>query len=345
MNFLISISHPAWSHQFKAVIELLKADKQTVIVAGINKDGALDLLDSFGIPYHIIATHTGKNTWQKIGLLFSTTFEIFKLSRKYKPDFYIGRAAPMVSVNAFLFRKKHLVFEDTEISRIGLLSCQLFSTEIITPNSFMRNLGKKHLRINGLKELFYLHPNRFQPNSDIFKYLKIEPTQPFVFIRLVAFAASHDLGYSGTSVQEVEQLIERCKKIGKVFVSSELELPTHLKEYQINVPFDQIHHVLYFAQLVLTEGATMATESAILRTPSIYLNPLNAGTINSLANDYNLIIKANSGNKYQKAMQAIDTFEHAKDSSIFKENHAKLIADNQDMTTFYMNRINHYLES
>lgn len=344
MNFLISISHPAWSHQFKGVIQQLLSENHQVIVAGINKDGALDLLDSFGIKYHVIAKHTGKNTWQKIGLLFSTTFEIFKLSLKYKPDFYLGRAAPMVSVNAFLFRKKHLVFEDTEISRIGLLSCKWFSTEIITPNSFMKDLGKKQLKINGLKELFYLHPSVFQADETIYKYLNIAINQPFVFIRLVAFAASHDLGYKGTQIKDVETLIKKAEKIGKVFISSELELPAHLADYQIKIPYHLIHHVLFFAQLVLTEGATMATESAILGTPSIYLNPLNAGTINSLSKDYNLIIKANSGNKLEKALQAIDEFQAAKGSHEFQSNHERLIQDNQNMTEFYLNRIQYHLE-
>ena len=43
-----------------------------------------------------------------------------------------------------------------------------------------------------------------------------------------------------------------------------------------------MHHALAGADLFVGEGATMASESAILGTPSVYINPLEAGSINEL---------------------------------------------------------------
>ena len=40
-----------------------------------------------------------------------------------------------------------------------------------------------------------------------------------------------------------------------------------------------MHHVLASATLFIGEGATMASECAMLGTPAIYINSLNAGTL------------------------------------------------------------------
>ena len=51
-----------------------------------------------------------------------------------------------------------------------------------------------------------------------------------------------------------------------------------LKQYQLSINPIEIHDVLSFADLFIGEGATMASESAIMGTPSIYVNSLTAGT-------------------------------------------------------------------
>ena len=52
-----------------------------------------------------------------------------------------------------------------------------------------------------------------------------------------------------------------------------------LKKYQLAINPIDIHDVLSFADLFIGEGATMASESAIMGTPSIYVNSLTAGTL------------------------------------------------------------------
>jgi hypothetical protein len=62
-------------------------------------------------------------------------------------------------------------------------------------------------------------------------------------------------------------------------VTVEGELPAELERYRLAIPYRHIHHVLAFASLYVGEGATMASEAAVLGTPSVYVNTLEAGTI------------------------------------------------------------------
>ncbi len=75
------------------------------------------------------------------------------------------------------------------------------------------------------------------------------------------------------------EIITELLKHGKVFVSSEKKLPETLEKFKIPIPPHQMHHALAFAKLFVGEGATMASECAVLGTPAIYINDLQAGSI------------------------------------------------------------------
>ena len=83
----------------------------------------------------------------------------------------------------------------------------------------------------------------------------------------------------------LEKLINEIKKYSKVFITSESELPQKLEKYKLQINPTEIHNVLYFSNLFIGEGATMASECAILGTPSIYINSLTAGTLEAQEKD------------------------------------------------------------
>jgi len=45
-------------------------------------------------------------------------------------------------------------------------------------------------------------------------------------------------------------------------------------KYTMNIEPEDLHHILAFASLYIGEGATTASEAAILGTPAIYMNPM-----------------------------------------------------------------------
>ena len=74
-------------------------------------------------------------------------------------------------------------------------------------------------------------------------------------------------------------LIAEIKNHARIFISAENKIPRIFKKYQLSINPTEIHDVLSFAELFIGEGATMASECAIMGTPSIYINSLSAGTL------------------------------------------------------------------
>lgn len=310
MRVLISIEHPAWAHQFRYVIKELERRGHTVKIVAINKDRDLELLDAFGFKYDIISHSSGKNILEK-GLIFLvTTLKIFLISLKFKPDIYVGRASPMMSINSFLMRKKHIIFEDSEKAGFSLGVARIFSSTIITPSCFRKNLGKKHIRIEGYKETFYLHPEYFKPDQLILSEVGLALGEKFVILRFVAWQAHHDIRHHGFSLADKFELVQKIQQYAKVFITSELPLPPDLEQYKIKVPPHRIHDLLFYANLLVTDSQTMTTEAAILGTPAVRCNTFvcsnDMGNFVELENKYDLIYCFRSGKQaIQKALELI----------------------------------------
>ena len=73
--------------------------------------------------------------------------------------------------------------------------------------------------------------------------------------------------------------METLKKYAKVCITSEGTISKELEKYKLNIHPTDIHHILAHAALFIGEGATMASECAMLGTPAIYVNTLSAGTL------------------------------------------------------------------
>jgi len=64
-------------------------------------------------------------------------------------------------------------------------------------------------------ELCYLHPNRYVPDSNIYKELKLKENEPYVIFRFVSWGANHDIGQFGftekSKITIVKKIQERIK--------------------------------------------------------------------------------------------------------------------------------------
>lgn len=291
MRLLVSIEHPAWAHQFRYIIKELQRRGHEVTVIAINKDRDLELLDSFGIPYIVISDTPGFNTFEKGVIFLKTLVKIFTIARRTKPDVFFGRASPMMTLNAFLFRRPHYVFEDSEPNRFSILISKWFSTKIVTPQDLRWDLGEKQLRLNTYKELFYLHPNHFTPDPSVLSMLTGDPEEKIILFRFVSMTAHHDIGQHG--IIQKAPFVERMLPYGRVFISAECELPASLEQYRAPIPVDRIHDLLFYTTLLITDSQTMTTEAAVLGTPAIrcnsFVGPHDMSNYRELENEYGLI--------------------------------------------------------
>ncbi len=287
MKAAISIEHPAWSHQFRGIIEKINESGEALVIA-VDKDGDLSLLDSFGIKYVKLADSTGNNVLEKGVLFIKLCIDYYREVRRFAPDILIGRASPMMAVAAWLLRKPHVIFEDTEVSKFSLNICRKFSRCIITPETFLTDLGEKQLRLPIYKELFYLHKG-FAPDAEIVKNAGIEVDKPYAIVRFVSWNASHDVGMGGLSAEGKIRFINEIEALMPAYISDEGALPPELENRRLKIPFDKVHHALYYATFVFSEGASMASEAAILGTHSFYLNQITSGTTKEQEERFHLL--------------------------------------------------------
>jgi len=284
MRIFLDIGHPAHVHYFKNLIKSLKIKGNKFLITAREKDVTHELLNNYNIPY--ISRGRGSNgLLGKFLYLFKANYQLYKLGKNFKPDLFISFASPYAGHIALLLKKPHISFTDTEHAKLGIISFLPFANIVLTPKVFKIDLGKKHLKFNGYMEQCYLQEKYFSPSSKVLEQLKLGSKEKFVIIRLVSWNASHDIGQSGINHTILEKLINEIKKYSKVFITSESELPQKLEKYKLQINPTEIHNVLYFSNLFIGEGATMASECAILGTPSIYINSLTAGTLEAQERD------------------------------------------------------------
>lgn len=346
MNIVISIEHPAWAHQFKKIIKVLEEENHNVIVFAVKKDINIQLLEKFDIRYTKVANTTGKGIIHKAWLLLSITAKMFAFLLNKKPDLFIGRASPMIAINAFLFRKPHIIFEDTDHSYISLFICKLFSKKIITNIAFRTDLGKKHIKIDTLKELFYLHPAIFTPDENILTEVGLIKNETFSIIRFVAWEADHDMGCDGLSLDIKRNVITELLKFGKVFITSEKELPEEFKQYQIRLSPEKIHSFIYYSSLVYGESATMATEAAILGVHSIFCDFAGRGYTDELESKYGLVsnFKLDKESQLNSVTKAVELIRQKDIFEIGKNKAKRLIKDKINGTEYFLSELIKYID-
>ena len=339
MKVMFSVDHPAWAHQFHSIVERLRARGDEVLVLAIDKDGAAELLRSYNIPYVLCAKGTGKNIIEKGWLFFRLCGNHTMHALRFRPDILIGRASPMMAVAAWVCRKPHLLYEDTEVSKFSLNICKRFSSKIITPRTFLTDLGPKQERVDTYKELFYLHPDVFTPDREVLKQVGFNPDEPYVLVRFVAWNASHDVGKHGLSDAEQLSLVRRLEAAGvRVWVSSEKPLSPEMEAYRLRTPYAMAHHVLAFARLVYSEGATMASEAAILGVHAMYVNVIQSGSTREQSERFHLLYNYNDGDdRYERALaKALELLSDPNLEQEGQEKRKRLLAEKVDINDYFI---------
>ena len=346
MNFVVSIEHPAWAHQFRGIIKTLQQKGHKVKVFGVKKDMDLELLDKFGIEYEKVADTTGNSIIEKAWLLFIITVRMFYKLWGFKPDVFIGRSSPMMAINSFLYRKPHIVFEDTEHSFISIFFCKLFSSLIITPTSFKTDLGKKQKRFPVYKELFYLHPSSFTPDENILKELGVSKGECYAIMRFVAWTADHDIGQKGLSNKNKIEAVKEFQKFGKVFITSEEPLNNEMEPYRIQIAPEKMHHALYFASLLYGESSTMASECAVLGTHAIFCDFAGRGYTDEQEKKFDLVYNFKLDEQSQKDSihKGVELLSDPLLWQKGKEKRKKLLNEMRDGTELFLEQLDLYMK-
>ena len=164
MKLLIDIGHPFHAHVFRPLIFKLKEEGWEIQVVARDKDVAQELLNEFGIPF--ISRGKGKKTFTgKVFYLLRAITIIWNVSRRFKPDFFMGFGSPYIGPVAKLSGRKSacIILDDTEIGGWERKVYTPFADCIINPSCYSLKHSAKQIFIDTYFELFYLHPNHQQP--------------------------------------------------------------------------------------------------------------------------------------------------------------------------------------
>lgn len=343
MRILIGISHPKHVYMFKNLIQKMEDNGHEIKVVAVEKEITEYLLKQFQIPYELI----GKNQnslLKKILNLPIWEYKTLMIASKFKPDIFIGQALPNLAHVSAIMRKPFIVFEDTEHVRNLHKIVLPFAHAVVTPNCYRNDLGKKQIRFDGYFELAYLHPNYFQPNPGILQELGLDYKDRYILLRFVSWEAIHDIGEHGLDIDTKIKLVKNLEKYGKIFISSEKELPPNLEKYRIRLPAKDMHNFMYHATLLFGESATMSSECAVMGVPSIFIDFEGRGYTDEEEDKYGLIYrfstqKQDQERAFEKAIQLLEK-QDLKNEWVKKRE--RLLNDNIDVTQFMIDLVKKY---
>jgi predicted glycosyltransferase len=341
MRILIDINHPAHVHYFRNFMKIMESKGHNFLVVARDKEVTFNLLKAYNISF-MSRGKGGKGFWGKLLYIAKGDLIIYKAAKKFSPDIFLSFGSPYAAQVSKLFRKPHVSFNDTEHALLGHLLYFPFTNTVLTPNSFLKNLGTKQIRFDGFMELCYLHPNYFNPDYETLLDLGISKNEKFILLRFVSWEASHDFGKARLNTNFKIKLFNNLLQYGKVIISSEGELPVELEKHRIIISAEKMHDLLSFASLYVGEGATTASECAVIGTPAIYVNTLDAGTLQEQKNLGLLYSFRSALGVIEKAIELINT-PNLKD--VWKKRMAKMLSEKIDVTAFMVWFIENYPKS
>ncbi len=338
LKVLFDIVHPTDVHFFKRCIHSLLQRGDHIVVTSRQKDVTSELLDALGIGYTTISRlgHTRVDLFLE---LWTRDFKLWSIARRCKPDIFVSNNSPCGAHIARIMQRPSLVFEDTETHRYNHWLYYPFVTEIHSPRCYPCSLGRKQHFYQGYSALAYLHPKHFQPDPDVLRLTGFNPAEPMILIRFVGWKAMHDFGRKRLSAEDRYRLVQFAKQYANVFISSETPLPDELKPYRLEFPVAEIHHLLYYANLLIGDSGSMTSEAAVLGTPAIYCDDIGLGYTDEQQTKYGLCFHFKPFGielicrKIEELMSLHATHHH------FSEARARLLHDTIDVAAYQLEQI------
>ncbi|NDP22638.1 MAG: DUF354 domain-containing protein [Paludibacter sp.] len=349
MKILIYLGHPAQFHFSKNIIHQLQEDGHQVKILLKTKDILEKLVKLNKFEYENIQLQNRRNNQFSILLAsFKRTLHVWNIARKFKADIIMGSDASVAQAAYLLHIPALTTLEDDYeiIKKLAKLTFP-FTTSIVVPD--VCGVGPweaKKTPYKGYMKLGYLHPNRFTPDKSIVnKYIQSEK---YCIIRLAQLTAHHDTRINGLNVELVKKVITIAEQKGyRVYISSEAAIDKTLIKYQLKINQDDIHHLMSFSSLLISDSQSMSVEAAMLGVPSIRFSDF-AGRISvleELEHSYQLSFGIPTTKSEKLVTMVTELLSNPTVGDLFQQRRQKMLSDKIDVTAFMVWFIENYPES
>ncbi|MBN1213867.1 MAG: DUF354 domain-containing protein [Candidatus Lokiarchaeota archaeon] len=348
MNIAFFIAHPSQYYLFRESIKHL-SENNNIYLIYFEKDVIPDLIkgDSLSVKKFKIKKTKRLNKFNFLISFIKKEIELYKILKENSIDVILGSSIAIAHV-AKMIGAKSIIFTEDDINVISI-SAKIgypFVDNIISP--IVCDLGKwekKSIKYPGYQKLAYLHPKIFEPNYEIASKYIGKDINNFFLIRFSNLTAHHDIGIRGLSDEIASRLIEYLSRYGRLFISSEKKLEEKFENYRLKVDPIDIHHILSFSKLLISDSQSMSVEAAMLGVPSIRISDF-AGKISvleELEHKYNLTFGIKPRNT-QMVFNIIEDIMSAADN-LFKQRCKIMLNDKINVSQFIIWLISNYPDS
>ena len=235
--------------------------------------------------FHSIGKYGGSNLKNKLIEGTNRIQNLANLIDKEKPDLLISFSSPDAVRTAYGLGIPVLLINDTPhaeaVARLTLsLSKGLIHSSSIKSEKFGKFGVTKFYPYNGVDESLWIR--NFEYNSDTLTELNLKPNQ-FIVLRTEESQSAYyqklfpKMSEHGTYLEYIIQQYHKHHPNDKIVVFPRYpEQYKILNNYDVIIPSQSVDtlSLLYKAKGLMTGGGTMARESAMLGTPTIYTFPM-----------------------------------------------------------------------
>ena len=342
MRIICDAGHPAHVHLFKNALRELERRGHRYLVTTRAKEVTLELLRKYDMEHVSFGNRYATIHGKAYGML-KFDAKLYSVAKRFNADMFVSHGSMYAAHVASFLNKPHVSTEDTgNMEQIWLY--KPFTKVILTSRSFNRDLGMKQVRYDGYHELAYLHPKYFTPDPDVFRMMGMHRGEKYVIMRFVSWRASHDLAHRGVSMHNKKQAVREFSKYARVYISSETDLDEELSPYRFSLTPDLMHDAIYYSSLLYGESGTMASESAVLGTPAIFLDDTGRYYTKEQEDKYGLVYNYTESPADQKRSieRGIELLRMKDVKKKFRMKRDRLLREKIDVTAFLVWFIENY---
>jgi predicted glycosyltransferase len=351
MRIIFDLLHPAHLNFFKNAVDILEKQGKDIDIVFRDRGGLKMILgrEMAGKKCTQFGTHQPTIPGKLTGSL-KREYQIFKYLKQDRFDLVMGIAGFYVGFPSRVMGKPSVTFTDDWEYKTTYYLSKYFGNYLVVPKSIPGS-GPSVLKYQGYKELAYLHPNYYKPSEKIVKTAGLSPDK-YVFIRLVSPVA---LNYLKVNLGNLIDQFKNIKNEGYDIVLSTEALGQGRKYekycHVLDAPVKDIHSWLAHSALTITFGDSIARESCLLGTPSIYRGGrdmvinnelISMGCLMKIDNEVKIIEKAlesiksnQKQNTKKKVQKAISSNQWMDTTSAIVDICNGILKDNQKLINKY----------